>query len=192
MIDAEQPLNPSVFHRVFYGSSELRAGWRLCIFLGIVVVLIKASNLLVRRVLHGSDGTTLFLIREVMDFLIFLLASWIMSRMERRTIADYGLPWRGSFRVQFWQGVLLGFGSITALLFVMRLVGVFYFGPIALHGFDIWKWAVVYTLVFILVALREEFRARGYGLYAFGRYRFLACRNSIGGILWLFSSRQFR
>ena len=165
MIDAQQPINPSIFHRMFYGPSELRAGWRLCIFLGIVVALINASNLLVRRLLSGADDTALFLIREVMDFLIFLLASWIMSRMERRTIADYGLPWRGSFHVQFWQGVLLGFGAITALLLVMRLVRVFYFGRIALHGFEIWKWAVVYALVFILVALREEFRARGYGLF---------------------------
>jgi len=101
MTGAEEPRNPSIFHRVFYGPSELRAGWRLCIFLVIVVALINANNLLVRRVLPDADNTTLFLIREVMDFLIFLLASWIMSRMERRTIADYGLPWRGSFRVQF-------------------------------------------------------------------------------------------
>jgi hypothetical protein len=36
---------------------------------------------------------------------------------------------------------------------------------IALHGGDIWKWAGIYALVFILVALREEFRARGYALY---------------------------
>jgi len=67
MIDAEQPLSLSNFHRVFYGPLELRARWRLCIFLGIVVTLINASNLLVRRVLHGADDTTLFLIREVMD-----------------------------------------------------------------------------------------------------------------------------
>jgi len=165
MTDAEQPRNPSIFHRAFYGPSELRAGWRLCIFLAIVVALINANNLLVRRVLHDADGATLFLVREVTDFLIFLLASWIMSRMERRTIADYGLPWRASFRVQFWQGVLLGFGSITALLLAMRVVGVFYFGRIALHGFAIWMWAAVYALVFILVALKEEFRARGYGLF---------------------------
>ena len=100
-----------------------------------------------------------------MDFLIFLLASGIMGRIEGRTIADYGLPWRRMFRVQYWQGVLLGFASITGLLVAMRAAGVFYFGSIALHGPYIWKWAIVYAFVFILVALREEFRARGYGLF---------------------------
>ena len=166
MIESEQSRSPSVFHRVFYGPSELRAGWRLLIFLAIVIALINASNLMVRRVLHGADNTTLFFVREVMDFLIFLLASWIMGRIEARTIADYGLPRGGMFRGQFWQGVLLGFASITGLLVAMRVVGVFYFGRIALHGADIWKWAIVYTFVFILVALREEFRGRGYGLFA--------------------------
>ena len=165
MVEAQQSLSPSLFHRVFYGPSELRAGWRLFIFLAIAIGLINASNLMVRRLLHGADDTTLFLVREVMDFLIFLLASWIMGRIEGRTIADYGLPWRRMFRVQFWQGILLGFASITGLLVAMRGVGVFYFGSIALHGADIWKWAIVYMFVFILVALREEFRARGYGLF---------------------------
>jgi membrane protease YdiL (CAAX protease family) len=165
MIEAQQSVSPSVFRRAFYGPSELRAGWRLCIFLCIVIALINASSLMIRRLLHGADGTTLFFVREVLDFLIFLLASWIMGRIEGRTIADYGLPWRRMFGVQLWQGVLLGFASITGLLVAMRVAGAFYFGSIALHGADIWKWAIVYALVFILVALREEFRARGYGLF---------------------------
>jgi membrane protease YdiL (CAAX protease family) len=165
MIEASQPLSASVFHRMFYNRSELRAGWRLLIFLAIVIACINASNLAVRRLLHGADDTTLFLVREVMDFLIFLLASWIMGRIERRTIAEYGLPWRKMFRMEFWQGVLLGSASITGLLVAMRLIGVFYFGSIALHGANIWKWAAVYAFVFILVALREEFRARGYALF---------------------------
>jgi membrane protease YdiL (CAAX protease family) len=148
-----------------YGSSEPRAGWRLFIFLAIVIALINASNMIVRGLLRGADDTTLFLVREVMDFLSFLLASWILGRIEGRTIADYGLPWRRVFRVQFWQGVLLGFASITGLLAAMRVVGVFYFGSVALHGTDIGKWAIVYAFVFTLVALREEFRARGYGLF---------------------------
>jgi uncharacterized protein len=165
MSEAEQSRSPSVLHRVFYGPSELRAGWRLGIFVAIVIALINLSNLTVRRLLPGADSTTLFLAREVMDFLILLLASGIMGRIEGRTIADYGLPWRKMFRVQFWQGVVLGFASITGLLVAMRAAGVFYFGSIALHGRDIWKWAIVYAFVFILVALREEFRARGYGLF---------------------------
>lgn len=154
-----------MFRRLFYGQRELRAGWRLLIFLAIVIACLKASNVMTRRLLPGADDTTLFMVREVMDFLIFVMASWIMGRMESRTIGDYGLPWRKMFGGQFWQGVLLGFAAITGLLAMMRLAGVFYFGTIALHGGEVWKWAAVYGLVFILVALREEFRARGYALY---------------------------
>jgi hypothetical protein len=165
MIQTEQSLSPSTLRRVFHGPSELRAGWRLCIFLAIVIALINASNFMVRRLLHSADQTSLFLAREAMDFLMFLLASWIMGRIEGRAIADYGLPSRKMFRAQFWQGVGLGFASITALLAGMRAAGVFYFGSIALHGADVWKWAAVYAFVFILVALREEFRARGYALF---------------------------
>ena len=82
MIEAEQPLSSSALHCAFYGPSELRAGWRLFIFLGIVIALINASNLIVRGLLRGADDTTLFLVREVMDFLIFLLASCVLAQRE--------------------------------------------------------------------------------------------------------------
>lgn len=165
MTEAEQPLNRSVLQRLLYGRSELRAGWRLLIFLAIVVALINASNLMVRRLLHGADDTTLFLVFQVINILIFLFASWAMGRFEGRTIAEYGLPWRRLFLRNFWNGVLLGFALITGVLVAMRAARVFYFGSIALHGANVWKWAAIYGFVFILVALREEFRARGYGLF---------------------------
>ena len=165
MFESVGSSEPTLQRRVFYNPRELRAGWRLLLFVGAVTGLIGAENFTVARLLPHADNTTLFLIREVADFLILVFVSWIMGRIEHRTIADYGLPWRKMFRAQFWQGVGLGFAAITALLVAMRLAGVFYFGTIALHGSDIWKWATVYALVFILVALREEFRARGYGLY---------------------------
>src|SRR5215472_18961255 len=123
----------TILRRLFYGPSELRAGWRLCIFLMIVIALVTGSNAVVRRLLQGTDDTALFLVRELMDFMIFLFASWIMGRVEHRNIADYGLPGRTMFRAQFWQGALIGFVSITALLMVMRVAGVFYFGVLALH-----------------------------------------------------------
>ncbi|HYX68428.1 MAG TPA: type II CAAX endopeptidase family protein [Terriglobales bacterium] len=154
-----------MIHRALYGPSELRAGWRLLLFLAMVIALISASGIVVERLFHGAGDAAVFLVRELMDFLIFLLASWIMGRIEGRSIAQYGLPWRRMFRLRFWQGLGLGFASITALLLVMRAAGVFRFGSMALHGREIGMWAIVYLLVFLLVALREEFRARGYGLF---------------------------
>jgi hypothetical protein len=145
---------PPIPRQVLYGASELRAGWRLLIFLAIVVGLIKGSSLLIGLFLRGAGDDALFLVREVIDFLIFLFASWLMGRIESRTIIQYGLPWRGMFGAQFWHGALLGLASISGLLLAMRLVGVFHFGRVALHGADIWKWGIVHALVFILVSLR--------------------------------------
>jgi len=165
MLESSPSSDQSILRSVFCGPLELRAGWRLGIFLAIVSALIYGSNLMVHHLLSSADDDALFLVREVMDFLIFLFASWIMGRIEGRTVASYGLPWRNMFRAQFWQGALIGFVLLTALLLTMRLCGAFYFGAVVLHGADIWKWAAVYAFVFILVALREEFRARGYALY---------------------------
>jgi hypothetical protein len=54
----------------------------------------------------------------------------------------------------------LALPRLTCLLSLMHAVGAFSFGSIALHGVDVLKWAVLWALVFILVAPREEFRAR--------------------------------
>jgi hypothetical protein len=53
MIEAVQSHKPSALRRVFYGPSELRAGWRLLIFLAIVVTFINASNMVVGQTLPG-------------------------------------------------------------------------------------------------------------------------------------------
>ena len=190
MIKAEQSLNPSAFHRAFYGSSELRAGWRLFIFLAIVIALINASNMIVRGLLRGADDTTLFLVREVMDFLIFLLASWIMGRIEGRTIADYGLPWRRMFRVQFWQGVLLGFASITGLLAAMRVVGVFYFGSIAARHRHREVGNRIRVRFHPCRSARRVPSRRVRVIHSLRGHRFLASRNSLGSIIRLLSPRE--
>src|SRR6516165_7913340 len=79
MTESVQSRSPNVSRRVFYNPRELRAGWRLFIFLTIVITLVTVSNLVVRRLLYGANGAALFLVREMMDFLIFILASWIMG-----------------------------------------------------------------------------------------------------------------
>jgi uncharacterized protein len=149
----------------FYGPSGLRAGWRLLIFFGIVTAMFKSENWTISRYVHGLDDVSRFLLFEVTSFLTILFVSWLMARIEGRKIADYGLPWRKVFHSQFWVGAVLGFASLTFLLIVLRLCGAFYFGTIALHGAEILKWAFLFSFVFILVALKEEFSLRGYALF---------------------------
>ncbi len=151
--------------RAFFGPTELRAGWRLAIFMAVVLALSAAFRLATQRAFAGLDGSTRFLVREVVQTLIWLSMSWIMGRFEGRSLATYGLPWRRMFRARFWQGALLGFVALTVLLLSMTAVGVFRVVGVALRGGAIWGWAGVYALVFLLVGLSEEFRLRGYTLF---------------------------
>jgi len=141
--------------------------------------------------LPRADDTTLFLVFELIDFFIFLFASWIMGRLEGRTVAEYGLPWRKMFGLQFWQGAFFGFASITGLLIAMRAFKVFYFGRFVLHGFDIWRWGVIYgRLLFILVAGGVP-QSGLCAIHAFDGNRLLAGGSSLGSIFRLLASRQF-
>jgi len=151
--------------RVLFNERELRSGWRFAIFVSALVGLTAAGNLVIARLLPQANEIVLFFVREVMDLCLILFCSWMMGRFEGRNLADYGLPYRRIFGVQFWQGIAFGFGAITVLLVAMRLAGVFHITGRALSGTDVLLWAAVYALVFFLVAEREEFRARGYAQF---------------------------
>jgi membrane protease YdiL (CAAX protease family) len=167
----QEPLE-RVVTEIFLGPNGIRAGWRLLIFLIIVACLEVLLSVVVMAVTHrrvtppeGELTPQMELFGEGILFLSVLLAAWIMSKMERRRIADYGLPIRQAFRGQFWQGVAIGFASITALLCAMRLAGVFHFGSLALQGAAIWKYAAAWALAFLVVGFFEEFSVRGYPLF---------------------------
>ena len=155
----------------FIGPNGIRAGWRLTIFVIIIIVLGAGLTVAASALTGGpselppslTPGSTM--LNEGLLFFVVLFASWVMSRMERRRIADYGLPLAGAFRGQFWQGVAIGFTSITALLGAMRLAGVFRFGAIGLHGLEAWKYAVSWGVAFLFVGFFEEFFIRGYPLF---------------------------
>jgi hypothetical protein len=88
-----------------------------------------------------------------------------MGRIERRTFADFGLPWRRAFGRRFWQGACFSFVSMSLLFATMRLAGVFSFGAIALHGSDVWKYGAAWAVLLFLGALLEDFLYRGYLLF---------------------------
>jgi len=153
------------FRRLFFAPSGLRAGWRLLFFLAILALLIRIRGVVVREVLGGLQGASLYVFNQGTRFFFSLLAAGLMGRFERRTIADYGLPWRQSFRLRFWQGMLTGFAALSALLASMRLAGVFDLGSIAVSGAELWEYAAAYGLICLIIGFSEEFFYRGYAQF---------------------------
>jgi len=171
MSDASGALTvpPRPHHGIFKGPNGLRAAWRLLIFVAILVPLSYAMSLgigpLVRRT-HVANFTPLFVLLSLGPLLLpLLLATGIMARIERRTFADYGLPWRRAFGRQFWQGAAISFASLTLLLVTMRLAGVLSFGGMALHGSNAWQYAAAWIVPIFLGVLLEDFLYRGYLLF---------------------------
>ena len=169
-INSEGPTAPAIgqpssrLDRMFYGPLELRVGWRLLIFVVIVLSLMFAKAALIRTLPHTSDQAISYLVDKILKFAVILLASWIMAKIEARTIADYGLPWRKMFGHRFWKGAAMAFLGLTAFLTLSHFFGVFRFGEIALRSNEIWKWGALYGVGFVVVALEEEFHYRGYQL----------------------------
>lgn len=163
----EGPSRDSIDHRILMGPNGLRAGWRLLIFAAIVFVLFVCYGVAQRILSHGKPPNTAFSVSNVMlgegiVFAAFLIASWVMTFIEGRTIGDYGLPGRKAFGKRFWQGAVVGFAAMSALLVAMRALGVFSFGSMALHGTAIVKYAVLWALAFLCVGFSEEYSLRGY------------------------------
>lgn len=144
--------------------AQLHPALRLLVFFVLVLPASFIVGVATRLLFPHLDEPARFLLHDATALVIYLVASWIMGRIEGRTIADYGLPWRRMFRGEFWVGTAIGFACISALVLALRLCGVFFFKGVALSGVEIAVWALVYALVFILVAVREEFQFRGYGL----------------------------
>lgn len=162
------------FNFIFYNVRGLRAGWRLLIFVAMVLALAFGTQEIVRRVGPGAGPQAptgyalpvIFAASELVPFLGLLFLCWIMSRIEQRNVGAYGLPLRRAAFSRFWTGyVFWGFVPLSILLLIMRALHVFYFGNLMLHGGQILIWAGLWAFTFLMVGLFEEFLFRGYALH---------------------------
>ena len=160
---------PTAQYTIWKGPNGIRAGWRLLIFFALLAPMLWGSGLLADAIVRRFSLTTETPAGGLAAYGLFLLplmiATWIMSRIEGRTFADYGLPWRRAFCSQFWQGAAFSFASLSLLMLVLRLLGGYYYGSLALHGLDIWKYALLWTAPIFSAALLEDFLYRGYVLF---------------------------
>ena len=78
------------------------------------------------------------------------------------SLRDYGLPLHSAFSKNFWVGTAAGFLAISSALFCIFLFHGFRLTGVATHGNTLIFATLVWTAVFIVVGLSEEFAFRGY------------------------------
>jgi membrane protease YdiL (CAAX protease family) len=104
----------------------------------------------------------LMLIAEAGLLLAALLPGVLLARMEGRSFGVYGFPLCKGWSKNFVVGAIWGLDAITLLMLTLRAIGVVHFGPLALHGFRVAKFALFWGAMFLLVGFYEEFLVRGY------------------------------
>ncbi len=149
---------------------------RLRLLLWIAITfLLPVPILLALRIPLNSDSSVITL-RSVLPIKALtafcaLLATWIVARLEKRPLADYGAPPRHAFGMRFWEGCVWGFAMLSALLLVLRITGHFQIDSLALSGGAIFRYALGWAATFLAVSLTEEFSLRGYLLFLVARRR---------------------
>jgi membrane protease YdiL (CAAX protease family) len=155
---------------LFFGPEGLRAGWGLLLFVVIERLLLRAGHALMRPAMHRVEHTVWHeLGRMIMLAVVVVLTTAIMSRMEQRPFAAYGLPWRQASARNFAGGALWGFTALSFLLLALRGLHAFYFGALALHGVRALKFALFWAAFFFLVGIAEEGIFRGYAQFTLAR-----------------------
>jgi hypothetical protein len=160
---------------VFIGGQGLRAGWSAVIFVILSVLfaitLGTAATAIARHIPHVKSSNltpATALIGETILFLAMLGAVALVALMERRRILDYNL--RGPQPlVHFFSGIVAGFAALSALVGALVWGGWLHFGPVALHGAQIYGYAAIWGVVFLLTGVFEEGSFRGFLQFTFTR-----------------------
>jgi membrane protease YdiL (CAAX protease family) len=157
---------------IFVGPNGIRAGWRLLMFLAIFAALAATFHFTLHHI--PAVGTwqeslpkdsfvpSALLVGESLQVLILIISALIMSKIERKTFTDYGLPFCQAFAKRFWQGVPFGLAMLSLLMALIAALHGFSISGIALSATAAVKYGVLYGIAFTLVGLFEEFSFRGY------------------------------
>ncbi len=107
-------------------------------------------------------------LREGPALLVVMLATWIMSRIERRPFGVFGLG-GAHRRARFFAGFFWGVVCLSLLVGLLRLLGFLQFDALVLSGGAALRYGALWAIGFLLVALLEETLLRGYAQYTLAR-----------------------
>jgi len=161
--------------RLFVSPHGIRAGWRWLMFVGMLfacaaaLVIVAFATHLLR--FHGTSPSaqsftaSSVLVQEAIFVISMSVAAFIMSKIEHRPMAQYGLPARNAFRARFWEGIVWGFAAITATLLMIAALHGLTFGSVSMASRALVGYAFVWAIAFLLTGFSEEFMFRGYSQF---------------------------
>lgn len=156
------------WRRVFSGTPSVRGATGVLLYAALAFVGFPAQGKLLRKWLPGMDTSALYVIGHLAELAEIMLFAWGVSRVEQRSFAAYGLPWRPALRARFWQGAAVGIGSLTSLVLALAAAGGLRLALPPHAGPGAMLIGAGYLALFIVLGLREEFLYRGYGLSTLG------------------------
>lgn len=168
---------PTPLHRVVSGGEGLRAGWGILLFLLLFIGAIYATSRLhllptILDITPVGSPPELPPLSSIIDegvtLLLALLATLILSRIERRPFGVYGLGGPRRLRL-FLQGLFWGFALLSLLVLVLWQAGALVFDRVLLPPAMIVQDAIVWAFGFLVVALLEETVLRGYLQFTLAR-----------------------
>jgi uncharacterized protein len=157
---------------IFFGPEGLRAGWSAVIaFLLFLFFDSALSAALLRAHLIGKRAQSpleAMFLGELAAVLSLLGAIAVVSLLEHRRILDYNLT--GPRRLpHFLGGLVAGFLALSALIGELAAGGWLRFGPVALSGSAVLRYAAIWGCIFLLVGCFEEGSFRCYLQYTLTR-----------------------
>jgi membrane protease YdiL (CAAX protease family) len=174
-VAASPTLTEQIFERMswtFMGSQGLRAGWSVLIFVllsgfpgyaGLFNYVVGTAFYLLHLVGKGDEFTASTAFFAELSVLLPLLgAAALVALIERRrNLLAFNLTGPQRFP-RFLGGLASGFLALSVLVAALTLGGWLHFGPIALSGAEVFKYAVLWGCACLLVGCVEEGTFRCY------------------------------
>ncbi|MEA2489609.1 MAG: protease family protein [Acidobacteriota bacterium] len=150
----------------------LRAGWRFVLFVigavGLQFLLLSALGLLHYQWAKGWDAVD-FIVSEGLGIAATLITMAIAARLERRTFADYWMPFRPASAARWGEGFGWGVALVAATFALVLISGGVTIDGFALHGATLWRTAALWFAAMLLLGIYEESLFRGYPLVVLAR-----------------------
>lgn len=160
---------------IFVGNNGIRAGWSVLLFIAIFLALEFIAALPIFTFIHfpvervrQPQPPYVALVQEGVQATLVLLATFIMSRLEKRPASVYGYAGGARF-IRFVSGIVCGFAAISVLIGALWKSHLLAFDGSPLGRTLAWKYAVQWAVAFLFVGIFEESLLRGYLQYTLTR-----------------------